>query len=88
MKVEILEQFDKDLDQIKDRSMRAAILKLILTLEAASSLGDVPNLKKLKGFRNIYRIRIRDYRVGIIIEKRTIELARVLHRKDIYNRFP
>jgi mRNA interferase RelE/StbE len=88
MKVEFLEQFDKDLDRIKDKSVHSALLKLIGLLEEANSLAEIPNLKKLQGFKNIYRIRIRDYRVGLIIEKKTIELARILHRKDIYNKFP
>jgi mRNA interferase RelE/StbE len=88
MKVEFLEQFDKDLDRIKDKPVHSALLKLIGLLEEANSLAEIPNLKKLQGFKNIYRIRIRDYRVGLIIEKKTIELARILHRKDIYNKFP
>jgi mRNA interferase RelE/StbE len=88
MKVEFLEQFEKDLDRIRDKSVQAALLKLIGVLEEAQSLSEIPHLKKLQGFKNIYRIRVRDYRVGIIVEKKTIELARILHRKDIYNRFP
>ena len=88
MRVEFLEQFEIDLDRIKDKSVHSAVLKLIDALELAQSLSDVPNLKKLKGFKNLYRIRVRDYRIGLIIEKKAIELARILHRKDIYQRFP
>ncbi len=42
----------------------------------------------MKGSRNYYRIRIGDYRAGIIVEGLTVEFIRFLHRKDIYKYFP
>lgn len=36
----------------------------------------------------LYRIRIGDYRIGIFVEGKTVEFARVVHRKDIYQQFP
>jgi len=52
------------------------------------TLGDISNLKKLKGEENIYRIRVGDYRIGIVIDKDTVIFERVLHRKEIYRCFP
>jgi mRNA-degrading endonuclease RelE of RelBE toxin-antitoxin system len=48
------------------------------------SFAEITNLKKLKGYENAYRIRIGDYRIGIIFDGETVMFQRVLHRKDIY----
>jgi mRNA-degrading endonuclease RelE of RelBE toxin-antitoxin system len=45
-------------------------------------------IKALIGSGNRYRIRIGDYRVGIEINGDTLELFRVLHRKEFYRYFP
>jgi mRNA-degrading endonuclease RelE of RelBE toxin-antitoxin system len=39
-------------------------------------------------FDNAYRIRIGDYRLGIIFDGETLIFERVLHRKGIYRYFP
>jgi mRNA interferase RelE/StbE len=43
---------------------------------------------KLEGYKNAYRIRIEEFRIGAFIEGKTVELARFLPRKDIYKYFP
>ena len=47
-------------------------------------------VEKLTGYREYYKVRFGDYRVGLRIHKKskTIELCRVLHRKDLYRYFP
>ena len=42
----------------------------------------------MEGFKNAYRIKIGDYRIGVFIEEDTIEFVRFVHRKDIYKKFP
>ncbi len=42
----------------------------------------------MKGAKNAFRIRVGDYRIGILIEKETVKFARVALRKDIYDIFP
>jgi mRNA interferase RelE/StbE len=49
---------------------------------------EIPHLKKLQGFKSVYRIRIGDYRIGIFIDGNTVQFVRVLNRKDIYKYFP
>jgi len=45
--------------------------------------------KKLTGFRKYYRIRLGEYRIGIeTIDKNTIRLILIAHRKEIYRYFP
>jgi len=89
MIVEFDKSFSKSLDKIKDSTILQRTEKTILKLEKAYSLKDVKNLKKLSGFKNYYRIRVGDYRIGIEqIDNKTLRLIIIAHRKDIYKKFP
>jgi len=55
---------------------------------ASESLNDFANLKKLTGYKNSYRIRLGSYRIGIVIEDKTVIFAAFDHRADIYKYFP
>lgn len=88
MKTEFLKQFYKDLDRIILQSSLNDINASIINVEEAVSLRDITNLKKLTGYKNVYRIKIGNYRIGVFIENNTVEFARVVHRKDIYRVFP
>ncbi len=57
-------------------------------MQQVSLLGDLPGVKKLKGYKTAYRIRVGDYRVGFLFEDDTIKLSRVTNRKEIYRYFP
>lgn len=88
MKTEFLKQFYKDLDKITWQSSFVDITSIIKNVETAVSLRDIKNLKKLKGYKNVFRIKVGDYRIGIFVENNIVEFARVVHRKDIYRVFP
>lgn len=88
MIVIVLRQFQKDLQKQASAELNNEVLNLIELLEEANSIRELSNVKKMKGFSNYYRIRIGDYRVGCRVEKSTIELMRLAHRKDIYSIFP
>ena len=87
MKTEFLKQFYKDLDKLST-SVKDDVANAIENVEAASRTTEIKNLKKMVGFKYAYRIKIKDYRIGIFIENGIVEFARVNHRKDIYNIFP
>lgn len=46
--------------------------------------------EKLKGYKDKFKIRYGDYRIGITINKKSNEITfeRVANRKDIYKLFP
>lgn len=46
--------------------------------------------EKLRGHPQCYKIRIGEYRIGLLIDpaRRVIEFRRVLHRREIYRYFP
>ena len=88
MKVEFLAKFNKDLDKIDDKIIRQKILEIIEEIESVEKISGLSKLKKLSGFKSAYRIRIDDYRLGFFFENDVCELARIVHRKDIYKVFP
>jgi mRNA interferase RelE/StbE len=88
MKVEFLKKFSKDLDDLKPKHVKEALIRVIELMETADNLEKIPNTKKLKGHKTAYRIRIGDYRLGFFFENSTVSLARFVHRKDIYKIFP
>jgi mRNA interferase RelE/StbE len=88
MKVIFLDKFSKDLDELKDNKARQSIKNAILKVEEAPSLKKITGLKRLIGEKGAYRLRVGDYRIGLYIQGNTVEMARVAHRKDIYDLFP
>ena len=88
MIIRIDKSFEKDVDKIKDRSILKKIANCIERIKEVDNLSEIKNIKKLKGFLNGYRIRLGEYRIGVIIESNTVEFIRCLHRKDIYKYFP
>ena len=59
-----------------------------MQLEQTPLLYDLPNVKRLTSDGPYYRIRIGDYRLGLVVEDDTITVVRFLHRRDIYRYFP
>ena len=68
--------------------LREPLQNVIISVKEAQNLKDIPNLKKLSGYKNVYRIRVGEYRIGLYVEEDTIVFARILPRKEIYRFFP
>jgi len=88
MKVTFKKSFVKDLRKSRERALGMRVRELIESIERASSLQEIPNLRHLKGAMGYYRIRVGDYRIGLYVKGETVTLIRFLHRKDIYRHFP
>lgn len=88
MIVKIDKSLEKDVYKISNKTIRNKLARIIFGIQDAEKLGDIPNLKKLKGASNYYRIRLGDYRLGLIIEKKQVQIIRLIHRKDMYKHFP
>jgi len=81
--------FIKAIDKIKDASVLKRIESVIQKAEEADALNQLSNVKKLIGFTVYYRIKIADYRIGFeLINPNEIRLITILHRKEIYKKFP
>ncbi len=81
-------KFEEQLDNIREQNILDSVSLIIQKLNDADSLKDIPNLKKLKGHKNAYRIRIGDYRIGFYNEKTGLFITTIAYRKDIYKKFP
>jgi mRNA interferase RelE/StbE len=81
--------FIKDLQKIQDQKTKSQILDLIDELESASNFSLIKNVKKLSGYKKFYRIRIGNYRIGVELNNpEELILIRVLHRKEMYQKWP
>ena len=85
---EFEKSFIRDFRKIKSKILAKAILECIDQISNASSVSDINNLRKLTGYKDAYRIRTGDYRIGIIVENEKVTFVAFAHRNEIYKRFP
>ncbi len=89
MIVRIDKSFQKDTSKINDAKTKAAIAEVINNIQAATDISSINKLKKIVGYKSMYRIRLGDFRIGLeYTESNEIILIRFLHRKEIYKRWP
>jgi mRNA interferase RelE/StbE len=88
MIVDFKSSFLRDIKKIKDFDLLHLIELEIKIAEDADNINEINNIKKLSGYKNAYRIKINDYRLGLVIDNEMITFVRFLHRKDIYKFFP
>jgi mRNA interferase RelE/StbE len=78
MKILIAKRAEKYLKKIP-KIDQIAIVRKIRLLNSPSS-----NEEKLKGLKNIYRVRVGDYRIVFRRTKEEIFIVLIGHRKEIY----
>ena len=88
MKFEFEKAFIKDFRKLKSKELANSIAEAIKQVSEASRANEITNLKKLTGYKSAFRIRIGDFRIGVIIENSIVTFVAFAHRKDIYKRFP
>jgi mRNA interferase RelE/StbE len=82
------DSFDNDLSAVTDAGLLRRIQKMIEQVEAARTLHEIPNLKRLEAAGKYFRIRLGDYRVGFVFNHGAVTFVRCLHRREIYRYFP
>ncbi len=88
MKIEFLSGFDKDLSLNHDKVLAKIILECIDLFEKADTIGELPNVKQLKGHPGAFRYRKGKYRIGFYFKDQTIVFAAFDTRDKIYRKFP
>jgi len=88
MQIEITRKFQKQVEACDDKHIRLKVLRIIQEVIAFEQMQGFANLKKLSGYKNSYRIRLGSYRIGIVIDDKTVIFAAFDHRSDIYKYFP
>lgn len=88
MNITFTKSFAKDLRKISDPAVLKPLQEVIKGIELAEGLQNLKHLKKISSVSGYYRLRLGDYRLGMIIDGDNVNLVRILHRKDIYRYFP
>ena len=88
MNVTFRKSFTRDLKRIKDQSILERIAEVVECVEAAKTVQEISNYKKITGTNDCYRIRVGDFRIGVVLESDSVDFIRCLHRRDIYKFFP
>ena len=88
MRTSFRRSFERDLKKIRDPVLLERIRRCIVSVESADDLSQVAAVRKMSGHHRHYRIRIGDYRLGLVTCCEAVEFVRVLHRRDIYKHFP
>ncbi len=88
MKTAFKKSFLKEIEKLKNKKLKESIADIINQVEISSNIIAVKNIKKLAGYDCYYRIRIRDYRIGLKIEDEIVHFVILEHRKNIYKVFP
>ena len=90
MNTDFKTSFLNDIKKVKDKSLLLKVEKIILDVENAGKIQDIPELRKLKGNKKgiYYRIKIDNYRMGVTIENNIVTFVVFKPRKDIYKFFP
>ena len=88
MRLRFRSSFARDLKAIKDKTVLSQVKEVIGEIERAERIEAVSGVSRLSGGRGYYRIRIGDYRIGLIFDGGEVELVRCLHRREIYRYFP
>ena len=88
MKIDFDRKFEKDFDKLPTE-IQNLVKNVIRVSDTAQLLSYLPNFKKLKNYKNYYRIKIGNYRIGLYIDSNdSLIFSRVLHRREIYRYFP
>ena len=88
MEIRYRTSFGRDLRRERHSDLRRGVERVVDLLQRAPSVANVPGLVSMQGYANHYRVRVGDYRLGIIVDGDTAILVRFLHRRDIYRHFP
>ena len=88
MEIIYLNSFYRDLKKLNSDLIKDDVRDLLQLIKTSSTLLEMPNVKKMEGTKNYYRIKLHEYRIGIKWQDNKVTIYRFLHRKDIYKYFP
>lgn len=80
--LEIKPSTRKELERLDDR----LIVRIVAKIEGLSVDPRSSGCKKLRGYQDLWRIRVGDYRVVYIIDdpRKIVSITRIAHRRDVY----
>lgn len=87
MIVEFKKTAIKDINKLPKDFKKTISNFLFQDLPKHSSINNIQNLVKIKGYDIFFRIRIGAYRIGFYYSNKKIVVYRVMNRKDLYKYF-
>ena len=80
--VDIKPSARKELENLSDR----LIARLLPKIEGLAANPRPSGCKKLRGYKDLWRIRIGDYRIVYIVDDdhKMLSVTRIAHRRDVY----
>lgn len=80
--IEIKPSARKELEKLGD----SLIARLVSKIEGLSSDPRPTGCKKLRGYKDLWRIRVGDYRVVYVVDdtRKSVSITRIAHRQDVY----
>jgi mRNA interferase RelE/StbE len=88
LRVAFKRSFVRDLEKIRNQSLKDKVRQVIELVKQADNLQDIPHIRKLRGSERYYRIRLGNYRIGLAVDGNEAAFVRFLHRRDVYRYFP
>jgi mRNA interferase RelE/StbE len=72
----------KELENLSD----SRIARLVPKIDGLAAVPRPRGCRKLRGYKDLWRIRVGDYRVVYIIDdnRKTVSVTRIAHRRDVY----
>lgn len=88
-KVEYTRRFLKELASLPSDT-QSRVESIVFSELDSQNPFELGSLSKMKGYKDKYKIRVGDYRIGLSIDKKnqTTICQRVAHRREIYKIFP
>ena len=88
MKIEIKKKFLKELSKIPNEYSTTIEEFIFDTFCTYDNLSEIGKVEKMTGYKNYFKIRFGDYRIGIKKQDDIIIIETIKHRKEIYKYFP
>ena len=88
-KIEYNKRFLKELTSLP-KEVQPRVESIVFSELEADNPFELGYIIKMKGYKDKYKVRVGDYRIGLTIDRtnRTIICQRVAHRREIYKIFP
>jgi len=80
----------RDIKKITNPALKEKIEQIIKLVKEAQTLDDIPELRKLKGYKKgiYYRIKVGHYRIGVTIVGDLVSFSSFGPRKEFYRYYP
>ncbi len=67
MELVFLHSFEGDLKKLNDKSLMKKLKEIIILFENSNSLSEIDNIKKIRGSKHAFRMRVNDFRLGFLL---------------------